>query len=122
MLLSSIKNIHSFKLDAHDNAIALARKDYQKLCDSLFDDLFDLISFRLDLLHLRVLQRVKINDLSYWLNVLPLEKDNYDLTAQEFCDTLAVRYKKALLNIPPFSDGCGSHSSLDHFLICKKGA
>ena len=43
------------------------------------------------------------------------------MTAQEFRDALAVRYKKPLLNIPLSCDGCGSPSSLDHFLVCKKG-
>lgn len=33
----------------------------------------------------------------------------------------AVRYKKPLLSIPLHCDGCGAPSSLDHFLICKKG-
>ena len=80
-----------------------------------------MIFSRLDPLHLRALHRAKINDLSCWLTVLPLEKDNFDLIAQEFCDALAIRYKKPLLNIPPSCDGCGSPSSLDHFLICKKG-
>ena len=117
---NSIKNIHPFELDAHDDVIAFAHKDYRKLCNSLFDDLFDTISCRLDPLHLRTLQRTKINDLSCWLTALLLEKDNYDLTAQEFRDALAVRYKKPLLNIPS-CDGYGSPSSLDYFLICKKG-
>ena len=121
VVVNSIKNIHSFELDAHDDTIAFAHKDYWKLYDSLFDDLFDVISSRLDPLHLRALQRPKINDLSCWLTVLPLEKDNFGLTAQEFYDALAVRYKKPLLNIPPSCDGCGSPSSLDHFLISKKG-
>ena len=52
---------------------------------------------------------------------MPMERDNFDLTAQEFHDALAIRYKKPLLSIPPFCNGCGSSSSLDHFLIYKKG-
>ena len=52
---------------------------------------------------------------------MPMMGNNFDLTAQEFRDVLAIRYKKPLLSIPPFCDGCGSPSSLDHFLICKKG-
>ena len=31
---------------------------------------------------------------------MPIEQDDYDLTAQEFRDALAVRYKKPLLSIP----------------------
>ena len=52
---------------------------------------------------------------------MSIEKDNFKLTAQEFCDALAIRYKKPLLSVPPFCDGCGSPFSLDHFLICSKG-
>ena len=54
------------------------------------------------------------------LSVIPIE-DNYDLTGQEFMDALAVRYRKPLLCVPPCCDGCGAPSSLDHFLICRKG-
>ena len=43
------------------------------------------------------------------------------MTAREFRDVLAVRYKKPLLSIPAFCDGCGSPSSLDYFLIVRKG-
>ena len=120
-IVDSIRNIHCFELDIHDDAIVSAHKGYKRICDSLFDDLFATVSSSLDSLHLRALHRARINDLSGWLTVLPLEKDNFDLTAQEFRDALAVRYRKPLLNIPPFCDGCGSASSLDHFLICKKG-
>ena len=89
--------------------------------DGLFGDLFSEICSQLDPLRVRVLQRAKLNDLSGWLSVMPMERDNFDLTAQEFRDALAIRYKKPLLSIPPFCDGCDSPSSLDHFLICKKG-
>ena len=50
-----------------------------------------------------------------------MEKDNFDLTAQEFDDALAIRDKKPLLNIPLHCEGCGFPSSLDHFLICRNG-
>ena len=49
------------------------------------------------------------------------EQDNFNLTAQEFRDALAVRYKKPLLSIPPYCNGCGTPYSLNHSLICKKG-
>ena len=32
-----------------------------------------------------------------------------------------IRYHKLLLNFPPKCDGCGATSSLDHFLICRRG-
>ena len=47
--------------------------------------------------------------------------NHFDLSAQEFRDALAIRYRKPLLNLPPKCDGCGAPSSLDHFLICRRG-
>jgi len=62
-----------------------------------------------------IIIRAKDNDLSVWLSVLPNERDNFDLTPQEFRDALrlAIHYHKPLL---AFCDGCGAPSTLDHFL------
>ena len=79
----------------------------------MFTDLFSAIYSKLDPLHARALRKAKTNDLSGWLSVMPMERDNFDLTAQEFRDALAIRYKKPLLSITPFCDGCGSPCSLD---------
>ena len=54
-------------------------------------------------------------------SVTPVESNNFDLSSQEFHDALAIRYCKPLLNLPPKSDSCGATSSLDYFLICRKG-
>jgi len=35
-----------------------------------------------------------MNNLSGWPTVLPVSQDHYDLTAQEFCDALALGYRK----------------------------
>ena len=47
----------------------------------------------------RSVEQAKLNDLSGWLAVLPMSQDHFDLTAQEFCDALALRYRKPLLNV-----------------------
>ena len=67
------------------------------------------------------MERAKLNDLSGWLTVLPMSQDHFDPTAQEFCDALALCYRKPLLNVPSNCDGCGSPFSLNHALICRKG-
>ena len=56
------------------------------------------------------MEQTKLNDLSGWLTVLPMSQDHFDLTAQEFFDALALRYRKPLLNVPSNCDGCGSLS------------
>ena len=54
--------------------------------------MFSTISPKLDPPSLRALQRSRTNDLLCWLSVMPIEKDNFDLTAQEFRNALAIRY------------------------------
>ena len=105
----------------HEDLVLVARRHHQRHLDARYDALFSTLCLELDPLHSRALKRSRDNDLSAWLSVMPIARDNYDLTAQEFRDALAVRYKKPLLSIPPHCDGCGAPSSLDHFLICKKG-
>ena len=62
------------------------------------------------------------NDLCVWLSAMPISTNNFDLSAKEFCDVLAIQYWKPLLSVPPWCDGCGSLSRFDHFLVCKKGS
>ena len=83
--------------------------------------MFSVVSSGFDSLHQRGIQRAKDNDLGVWLSVVPVERNNFDLSAQEFRDALAIRYHKPLLNLPPKCDGCGATSGLDHFLICRRG-
>ena len=46
---------------------------------------------------------------------------HFDLSAQEFRDALALRYKKPLLCVPSTCDGSGAPFDLSHALICRKG-
>ena len=41
---------------------------------------------------------------------------------QEFHDALALQYKKPLLNLPPYCDGCGAVFSVEHALDCRVGS
>ena len=56
-----------------------------------------------------------------WLNVLPVVRHNFDMSATEFRDALAISYRKPLLNIPSDCDGCGAPLSLSHALSFRKG-
>ena len=116
-----MKQAYSFQISVHDDMVFAARKAYQQLLDRTHNDLFPKISSSFDQTHQRVLQRAKDNDLAVWLSVTPVENNHFDLSAQEFRDALAIRYRKPLLNLPPKCDSCSAPSSLDHFLICRRG-
>ena len=59
--------------------------------------------------------------MSTWLTVLPIARHHFDLTPQEFRDTLSICYKKPLLYTPVICDGCGAPFDLSHALSCRKG-
>ena len=89
-IVDSIRFVQGFELDVHDDLIVSAHRSYQQVCNDLYNDLFSTISCKLDPTHLRAFHRSRTNDLSCWLSVMPIEKDNFDLTAQEFRDALAI--------------------------------
>ena len=62
-----------------------------------------------------------MNDLSGRFTLLSMSQDHFDLTAQEFCDALALRYRKPLLNVLSSCNGCGAPFSFAHALVCRKG-
>ena len=43
------------------------------------------------------------------------------VSAQEFRDGLALRYRKPLLCLPPCCDGCGAPFTIEHALDCRIG-
>ena len=55
------------------------------------------------------------------MSVLSVEKYQFDLSAQQFRDSLALRYRKPLLILPDACDGCGAAFTLDHALDCRFG-
>ena len=69
----------------------------------------------------RALKRIVDGKTSTWLSVLPIARDGYDLTAEQFRDKLAERYGREPLGLPKECDGCGANFSLQHGLDCMKG-
>ena len=78
------------ELSSHEATVLSAKQDYASLHDAQFKQLFDDLLDQFDHIHQRVILRARFNSLSGWLTVLPIEKDHFDLTAQEFRDALAV--------------------------------
>jgi hypothetical protein len=59
--------------------------------------------------------------MSAWLTVLPIAKQHFDLSPNEFRDALSLRYRRSLMNAPTHCDGCGEPFTMTHSLDCKKG-
>ena len=57
---------------------------------------------------------------SSWLGAIPLEAHNFNLTKSEFNDSLCLRYKKPLKNLPSKCP-CGAVYNVTHALNCHRG-
>ena len=121
MIVGVIKQTCPFQIFVHDNMVFSARKAYQQLLEHTHNDLFSVVSSAFDLTHQQIFQRAKDNDLTVWLSITPVKSNNFNVSAQIFCDTFSIRYCKLVLNLPLMCDGCGVPSSLDHFLIYRRG-
>ncbi len=69
----------------------------------------------------RAIMRAVDGKTSNWLTVMPIARHQFDLSAVEFRDALAIRYGRPLLRMPASCDGCGAPFDLGHALDCKKG-
>ena len=69
----------------------------------------------------RTVMRAVDGKTSNWLTVMPVARHQFDLSAVEFRDALAMRYSRPLLRMPANCDGCGGPFDLTHALDCKKG-
>ena len=54
-------------------------------------------------------------------NTLNVTLYHFELSATEFCDSLALRYNKLILKAPAKCDGCGDVFNMTHALDCRKG-
>ena len=46
---------------------------------------------------------------------------HFDLSPQQFHDTLSLRYNRSLMLMPSTCDGCGAAFTLSHALDCRRG-
>ena len=99
----------------HEDSVLVAQRQHQKQLNAKYDALFSTLCLLLDPPRSCAHTHNPTCDIGAWLSVMPTEHDNFDLTAQKFCDAFAVRYKKSPLSVPCQCDGCGTSSLLDHF-------
>ena len=102
------------------NCVRSAKALDAQISSGYFTTLFNNLIGQFNPCQQRAILRAKACN-SSWLSVVPLAAHQFDLTCQEFHDALALRYKKPLLNLPPYCDGCGAPFSVDHALDCRVG-
>jgi hypothetical protein len=119
-LVNILKENVPFESETHCLYVYTSKLNTLKQHNDLSIQLFNAILSDVSEVNRRTLQRAK-DSLSSWLSVPPIKKDNFDLTAVEFHDGLALRYGKPLLQLPPTCDGCGSEFNVTHALDCRKG-
>ena len=104
-------------MDPQIDSIQLSRRSHQQCRLDFFAAAYSRVIGEFDCLQQRAIQRAR-DSYSTWLSVLPLQSHHF---AQEFRNALALCYRKPLLNLPAFCDGCGSSFSVEHALDCLVG-
>ena len=120
-LVKSIVGFETFELDSHFDCVSSNKLSYRQQLGVNFDEEFSQLLPLFDSKQQRAISRAKDGNISAWLSVLPLARSQFDLSAQEFRDGLALRYRKPLLSLSSVCDGCGAPLSIKHALDCRFG-
>ena len=120
-LVKSIVGFGTFELDTHFDCVSSNKLSYRQQLGVNFDEEFGQLLPLFDSKQQWATLRAKDGNISSWLSVLPLARSQCDLSAQEFRDGLALRYRKPLLSLPAVCDGCGAPFSIVHALDCRFG-
>ena len=121
VIVNVIKGKQEFEIDTHVSRLLEVKADVLKKKKNLLNEKLNSIMGKSSMTLQRAVSRANQGHISAWLTVLPLQKSHFDLSAREFRDALAMRYKKPLLNIPALCDGCGATFDLSHALSCRRG-
>jgi hypothetical protein len=121
VVIDAIKGKKTYNSQDHQQHMQKARTEMKNIQKEKQNAIQTTIMEKLDKVHQRAVQRVINYKTSSWLSVLPVAKHQFDMTALEFRDALALRYRRPLKSIPAMCDGCGDRFSLEHSLSCKKG-
>ena len=117
-IIGALKGLNDSDLDMFQIHCETVQKETIAIKESDLQSMFTDIVAQLDPMQQHAVKRAKM---SSWLNVIPAARHQFDLSAQEFRDALAIRYKKPLLGIPPQFDGCSAPFDLAQALSCRKG-
>jgi len=120
-LVESIVGLETFELDSHFDCVSFNKLHYGQQMNVIFNEEFGQLLALFDSMQQQAILRDKDGNISSWLSVLPLARSQFELSAQEFCNGLALHYKKPLLSLPSVCDGCGASFSIKRALDCRFG-
>ena len=119
LLVMSILDGREFSLERYmESARGARRKGREKRIEA------ELVTFgeAFRAAPLRLRRRIARNSSTgRWLNVIPNERNDTALSAEEFRDSLRIRCCLQPLDLPELCDGCGGPFTVGHALQCKKG-
>eukprot|EP00919_Chromeraceae_sp_WS-2016_P006865 GHVR01016076.1.p1 GENE.GHVR01016076.1~~GHVR01016076.1.p1 ORF type:complete len:415 (-),score=40.31 GHVR01016076.1:131-1375(-) len=120
-IIQAVKGTIEYSTEAHINTIREARKESQNALKSKQEAEYKALTEALNPHTVRCMERSRKYHTSSWLNVQPIEKNNYNLSPTEFRDAINLRYGRPLTQLPRDCDGCGAPLSKEHALDCRKG-
>ena len=101
-IVNALKQISSFDYDEFHSHYVEVQESISKEREVNLDRVFEDIFTKLTSSQQRAISRAKNEKISSCLNVIPVAKHHFDLSAQEFRDGLALRYKKlCCVFLPP---------------------
>ena len=89
-LIRSIVRYKSFELDSYFECVSFHRAIHRQQMSVIFNDEFCQLLPLFDSLQQQAILRAKDSNISSWLSMLPLARSQFDLSAQEFRDGLAL--------------------------------
>ena len=121
-LVRSIVGLETFELGSHFDGVSFNEQFHYQQLGATFYEEFDQLLTLIDPMQQWAILRAKDSNISSLLSVLPLASSQFDLSAQEFRDGLALHYKKPMLSLPSVFNGCGAPFSIEHALYCRFGS
>ena len=108
-------------MDSHESHMRNSTKSARALKEQMEDDTAQKCISHLPQKRQRTINRIREGDCSTWLSVLPTHDNQFLMSADEFRDSIALRYGRSPTKMPGFCDGCSQPFDISHALDCKKG-
>ena len=105
-ITKAIKSGTDFETDYHLKVAQQVHQEGLKLKEQLQSEILNKVLSQLDQVHMRAVLRASPKKASAWLTVMALGRSQFDMSPREFKDTLAIRYRKPLLNVSELSVLC----------------